>query len=54
MIGTYEYKMTASMAKSILDDAKKSKAKGTKQKILCEYVNSQLDIKGECVKVIVE
>lgn len=54
MVGTYEYKMPELMAKTILSDAKRYKAKGSKQKILCDYVNEQLGIKGLCVKVIIE
>lgn len=49
----FKYTMTEAFAKSILADAKRTKAKGSKQKILCDYVNSQCGIKGECIEVIV-
>lgn len=51
-MGNYEYEMTQEFAKTILADAKKRKLKGSKQKILCDYVNSQMGIKGECINVL--
>ena len=49
--GTIEYKMSKLMADEII---KASKSKKTPQEILCHYVNSECDLKGYCVKVIVE
>ena len=49
--GTVEYTMSKTMADEILKAAKNKK---TPQEILCEYVNSQLGLKGYCVKVIVD
>ena len=49
--GTIEYKMSKVMADEII---KASKNKKTPQEILCNYVNSELGLKGFCVKVLVD
>ena len=49
--GTIEYKMSKVMADEII---KTSKSKKTPQEILCNYVNSELGLKGFCVKVLVD
>ena len=49
--GTIEYKMSKIMADEII---KASKSKKTPQEILCNYVNSELGLKGFCVKVLVD
>ena len=49
--GTIEYKMGKAMADEIIKSAKNKK---TPQEILCEYVNSQMGLKGYCVKVLVD
>ena len=49
--GTIEYKMSKSMADEII---KAAKSKKHPQEILCNYVNSELGLKGFCVKVLVD
>ena len=49
--GTIEYKMSKVMADEII---KASKSKKTPQEILCIFVNSELGLKGFCVKVLVD
>ena len=49
--GTIEYKMSKTMADEII---KASKSKKAPQEILCNYVNSELGLKGFCVKVLVD
>ena len=49
--GTIEYKMSKVMADEII---KASKSKKIPQEILCNYVNSELGLKGFCVKVLVD
>ena len=49
--GYIEYKMPRTMAEFIMGDLK---GKKHPQEVLCDYVNTQLDLKGYCVKVIVE
>ena len=49
--GIVEYTMSKTMADEILQASKSSKAP---QEILCEYVNSQMGLKGYCVKVLVD
>lgn len=46
---TYEYHMTKECAKNILKIPHK---KGSKQKVLCDYVNSNYGLKGICIRVI--
>lgn len=50
---TYEYSMNKVYANTILKVFCKNE-KGSKQDILCRYVNQQHDIKGTCTRVIVE
>ena len=54
--GTVEYKMSKVMADEILNAAKGKSGKLSRpaQEILCEYVNSQMGLKGYCVNVLVE
>ena len=49
--GTIEYKMSKSMADEVI---KASKSNRRPQEILCDYVNTQLGLKGYCVKVLVD
>ena len=49
--GIVEYTMSKTMADEILQASKSSK---TPQEVLCEYVNSQMGLKGYCVKVLVD
>ena len=50
-LGTFEYKMGKIMADEITAS---TKGKVDAQEVLCEYVNSQLGLKGRCTRVIVE
>ena len=50
--GNVEYKMSNSMARSIIKNHKGPKKRP--QEILCDYVNSQMGLKGNCVKVLIE
>jgi hypothetical protein len=50
--GSVEYTMSATMAQHILKTHKGPKK--NKQDILCNYVNTQLGLKGNCVKVLVD
>ena len=54
--GTIEYKMGKQMADEILKAAKSKSGKLPKPPldILCDYVNTQLGLKGYCVKVLVD
>ena len=54
--GTNEYKMGKLMADEILKAAKSKSGKLPKPPldILCDYVNTQLGLKGYCVKVLVD
>lgn len=54
--GTVEYKMGKLMADEILKAAKSKSGKlpGTPQEVLCKYVNTQMGLKGYCVKVLVD
>ena len=54
--GTVEYKMSKVMADEILKAAKSKSGKLPKPPldILCDYVNTQMGLKGYCVKVLVE
>lgn len=49
--GTIEYKMGKLMAEEIVKAAKNKKSP---QEILCDYVNTQMGLKGYCVKVLVD
>lgn len=50
--GNVEYKMSNAMAKSIIKNHKGTKKRP--QEILCDYVNSQMGLKGNCVNVLVD
>jgi hypothetical protein len=54
--GTIEYKMSKVMADEILKAAKSKSGKLPKPPldILCDYVNTQMGLKGYCVKVLVD
>ena len=54
--GTIEYKMSKVMAEEILKAAKGKSGKLPKPAldILCDYVNTQMGLKGYCVNVLVE
>jgi hypothetical protein len=54
--GTVEYKMSKVMADEILNMAKGKSGKLSRpaQEVLCEFVNSQMGLKGYCVNVLVE
>jgi hypothetical protein len=54
--GTVEYKMGKTMADEILKAAKSKSGKLPKPPldILCDYVNTQMGLKGYCVKVLVD
>ena len=51
--GDFEYKMSRDCAADILRDRKGPEAKMGAQDYLCFYVNEQLGLRGNCVKVIV-
>lgn len=50
--GGVEYTMTAGLANHIMKTHKGSKK--NKQEVLCNYVNSQMGLRGNCVKVLIE
>jgi len=50
--GGIEYKMTAAMAQHIIKTHKGPKK--NKQEMLCAYVNQEMGLKGQCVKVLVD
>ena len=54
--GTIEYKMGKLMADEILKAAKSKSGKLPQPPLdlLCDYVNTQLGLKGYCVKVLVD
>ena len=54
--GTVEYKMSKVMAEEILKAAKGKSGKLPRPAldILCDYVNTQMGLKGYCVNVLVE
>jgi Txe/YoeB family toxin of Txe-Axe toxin-antitoxin module len=47
-----EYKMPVDFARNILRQHKNASTVGSQQEILCDYVNSQYDLKGTCVRVV--
>lgn len=49
--GDIEYRMTKQMAKELLNTRKGTDANMHPQDFLCKYVNEQLGIKGNCVRV---
>lgn len=50
--GSVEYTMTAALADHIMKIHKGPKK--NKQDILCNYVNTQLGLKGKCTRVLIE
>lgn len=50
--GEIEYNMTAAMAKELLRSRKGTDANMHPQAYLCKYVNEQLGVKGNCVRVV--
>lgn len=50
--GSIEYKMSNEMARNIIKNHKGPKKRP--QEILCDYVNNQMGLKGNCVKVLIE
>ena len=50
--GGVEYTLSAALADHIIKTHKGPKK--NKQDILCNYVNSQMGLKGHCVKVLIE
>ena len=50
--GSVEYTMSSTMAQHVLKTHKGPKK--NKQDILCNYVNTQLGLKGNCVRVLVD
>ena len=52
MDGTIEYKMPKEMAKVLLKERKGAECNMTPQKYLCDYVNTQYNLKGTCIKVL--
>lgn len=51
--GDIEYKMSRECAEGILKDRKSPEAKMHPQAYLCQYVNEQYGLLGNCVKVII-
>jgi hypothetical protein len=49
--GIFEYKMTSTLANSLL---KQNKGTRPPQEVLCEFVNTFYGLKGYCVRVIVD
>lgn len=50
--GNIEYTISAALAQHIMKTHKGPKK--NKQEILCGYVNSQLGLKGNCIKVLID
>ena len=50
--GSVEYTMSAALANHIMKTHKGPKK--NKQDILCGYVNSQLGLKGNCTRVLID
>ena len=50
--GEIEYNMTAAMAKELLRSRKGTDANMHPQAYLCKFVNEQLGVKGNCVRVV--
>ena len=47
-----EYQMPTAMAQAILDERTDAEAKKDPQKYLCDYVNTQYNLLGYCVRVV--
>ena len=50
--GYIEYQMPTAMAQAILDERTGAEAKKDPQKYLCDYVNTQYNLLGYCVRVV--
>lgn len=50
--GSIEYKMSNEMAKELLKMRKNKQQKP--QEFLCDYVNTELNLKGHCVRVLTD
>lgn len=50
--GDFEYKMTKEMADSILKSRKGADKNKHPQEALCQYVNEEFGIKGNCTRVL--
>ena len=50
--GGIEYTMSAALAQNIIKTHKGPKK--NKQEMLCNYVNEQFGLKGNCVKVLID
>ena len=51
--GTFEYKMPKAMADVYLNSRKGDERKKHPQVFLCNLVNEQFGIKGECTRVVI-
>ena len=49
--GNIEYEMNSQLAKSILDTRKGTERNMPPQQFLCQIVNEEFGIKGNCIKV---
>ena len=49
--GNIEYEMNKTLAKSLLDTRKGEMRNWPAQKFLCQVVNDEFGLKGNCVKV---
>lgn len=49
--GNIEYEMSKQLAKSILDTRKGTERNMPPQKFLCQVVNDEFGLKGNCIKV---
>lgn len=52
--GDIEYKMTKAMADYLLKSRKGDAKKKNNQQYLCDYVNEQCGVKGNCVRVLID
>lgn len=50
--GSYEYKMTKEMASAYLNSRKGDDKKKHPQEYLCQVVNDEFGIKGNCIRVL--
>ena len=53
VLGDYDYKMSKALADSYLKGRKGDDRKKHPQEFLCEMVNEQFGLKGNCVNVII-
>lgn len=52
--GKIKYSMSYEFAQNILKNRKGDEKKKNAQVVLCDYVNSQCGLLGECVEVIID